>query len=163
MFICGIGLRSIATYTTFLSLDQRISYCQIWVFDHDSVKLQHYIILLKHFVPQIYRSIDGQGTYSTLNNHRINKWLNAVIDWQSGYAFNSLVPGRFENNFQNVFFKLISWIDTLINSCETVLKTTTEPIWREVNIVSGNGLVPSGNKPLPAPILSKIAVAIWRY
>ena len=35
---------------------------------------------------------------------------------------NSLAPGRFENNFQNVFFKLISWIDTLSNPCETVLR-----------------------------------------
>ena len=37
-------------------------------------------------------------------------------------AINSLAPGRFENNFQNVFFKLISWIDTLSNSCKTVLR-----------------------------------------
>ena len=36
--------------------------------------------------------------------------------------FNSLAPGGFENIFQNVFFKLISWIDTLSNSCETVLR-----------------------------------------
>ena len=35
---------------------------------------------------------------------------------------NSLAPGGFENIFQNVFFKLISWIDTLSNSCETVLR-----------------------------------------
>ena len=38
------------------------------------------------------------------------------------HCVNSLAPGRFENNFQNVFFKLISWIDTLSNSCETVLR-----------------------------------------
>ena len=37
-------------------------------------------------------------------------------------VFTSLAPGRFENNFQNVFFKLISWIETLSNSCETVLR-----------------------------------------
>ena len=36
--------------------------------------------------------------------------------------FNSLAPGRFENDFQNIFFKLIPWIDTLSNSCETVLR-----------------------------------------
>ena len=81
-------VRSIATDTIFLSLDQRISYYQIWMFNYDSVKLQHFIILLRHFVSQKYGSIDSQGTYSILNNHRINKWLNAVIDWQSGHAFN---------------------------------------------------------------------------
>ena len=36
---------------------------------------------------------------------------------------NSLAPGGFENIFQNVFFKLISWIDTLGNSCETALRS----------------------------------------
>ena len=39
------------------------------------------------------------------------------------YLFNSLAPGGFENIFQNVFFKLISWIDTLSNSCETALRS----------------------------------------
>ena len=39
------------------------------------------------------------------------------------YMVNSLAPGGFENIFQNVFFKLISWIDTLSNSCETALRS----------------------------------------
>ena len=38
-------------------------------------------------------------------------------------CLNSLAPGGFENIFQNVFFKLISWIDTLSNSCETALRS----------------------------------------
>ena len=36
----------------------------------------------------------------------------------------------------------------------------TEPQRWEVNIGSGNGLVPSGNKPLPEPILTQIYVAM---
>ena len=39
------------------------------------------------------------------------------------FSFNSLAPGGFENIFQNVFFKLISRIDTLSNSCETALRS----------------------------------------
>ena len=35
--------------------------------------------------------------------------------------------------------------------------------WWDVNIGSGNGLVPSGNKPLPDPVLTKTLVAIWRH
>ena len=31
-----------------------------------------------------------------------------------------------------------------------------------VNIGSGNGLVPSGNNPLPEPMLTHIYVAIWQ-
>ena len=34
--------------------------------------------------------------------------------------------------------------------------------WRWVNIGSGNGLVPSGNKPLPEPMLTQINIAIWQ-
>ena len=36
-----------------------------------------------------------------------------------------------------------------------------EHFWWQVNIGSGNGLVPSGNKPLPEPMLTQICVAIW--
>ena len=33
----------------------------------------------------------------------------------------------------------------------------------QVNIGSDNGLVSSGNEPLPEPMLSKITVAVWRH
>ena len=33
--------------------------------------------------------------------------------------------------------------------------------WWSINIGSGNGLVPSGNKPLPEPMLTQISVVIW--
>ena len=39
----------------------------------------------------------------------------------------------------------------------------TGPHWWSVNIGSGNGLVPSHNKPLPEPMLTQISVAIWRH
>ena len=39
----------------------------------------------------------------------------------------------------------------------------TRPYLWEVNIGSGNGLVPSGNKPLPKPMLTQIYVAKWRH
>ena len=32
----------------------------------------------------------------------------------------------------------------------------------DVNIGSGNGLVPSGNKPLPEPMLTQFLVTLWR-
>ena len=35
------------------------------------------------------------------------------------------------------------------------------PYWWKVNIGSGNGLVPSGNKPLPEPVFTKISNAMW--
>ena len=39
----------------------------------------------------------------------------------------------------------------------------TGPYWWKGNIGAGNGLVPSGNKPLPEPVLTKISNAIWRH
>ena len=36
-----------------------------------------------------------------------------------------------------------------------------ESSWREINICSGNDLVPSGNKPLPELVLTTIFDAIW--
>ena len=51
---------------------------------------------------------------------------------------NSLAPGKFEWNFRHVIFK-------------------------QSNIGSGNGLVPSGNKPLPELMLTQNSVAIWRH
>ena len=41
--------------------------------------------------------------------------------------------------------------------------SATEPYWWEVNIGSGNGLLPDGTKPLPEPVLTKISNAIWRH
>ena len=37
-----------------------------------------------------------------------------------------------------------------------------EPYWY-VNNGLGNSLVPSGNKPLPEPMLTQIYVAMWHY
>ena len=45
-------------------------------------------------------------------------------------------------------------------SVEFVLK---ESDWLEVIIDSGNGLVPSGNKPLAEPMLTQIYVPIWHH
>ena len=35
-----------------------------------------------------------------------------------------------------------------------------EPLWWKVNNISGNGFMPSGNKPLPEPMLTQIYVVI---
>ena len=72
---------------------------------------------------------------------------------------NSLTPGRCGCNLKSVMFKLISRIDILSISCEIAPRWMPQDlIWWLVNIGSGNGLVPSGNKPLPEPMLTKIFV-----
>ena len=77
---------------------------------------------------------------------------------------NSLAPGKFEWNFRHVIFKQILVIDGWDFSCEiTLIMKVTGLHWWSVNIGSGNGLVPSGNKPLPEPMLTQISVAISRH
>ena len=64
--------------------------------------------------------------------------------------FNSLAPEKYKNELTNVFVKLNLRIDILSTSCEiSLLLSVTAPHWWFVNIGSGNGLVPSGTKPLP--------------
>ena len=47
--------------------------------------------------------------------------------------------------------------------CFSLSLNGTGPYWPQVNIGSGNGLLPSGNKPLPEPMLTKYYVAICRH
>ena len=71
---------------------------------------------------------------------------------------NSLTPGKFEWKFRYVIFKQILVIDGWGISCEVALIWMSLGLhWWSVNIGSGNGLVPSGNKPLPEPMLTQIS------
>ena len=79
-----------------------------------------------------------------------------MAPWQFGFNLNSLAPGKFEWNFRYVSFKQILVIDGWDISCAIALiSNVTGFHWGSVNIGSGNGLVPSGNKPLPEPILTQ--------
>ena len=79
--------------------------------------------------------------------------LNYLIDpWEILLNFSI---SYFCNNVINLWMGCLIW-----NSPQVVV---TRLYWWLVNIGSGNGLVPSGNKPLPEPMLSKITVAIWRH
>ena len=51
------------------------------------------------------------------------------------------------------------WLRYLLWNCPQT--NVTEPYWWLVNIGSGNGLVQSGNKPLPEPMLTQISLTIW--
>ena len=72
---------------------------------------------------------------------------------------NSLAPGRCGSNFKSTIIKLITEYSSLGTHCEMdgSQVNATEPHHWDVNIVSGNGLVPSGNKPLPEPMFTQIS------
>ena len=76
---------------------------------------------------------------------------------------NSLAPervqfyfyiGTFSASFSEWWLRYLLWNRPQMNS--------TRPYWWLVNIGSGNGVVPSGTKPLPEKNLTEISVGIWR-
>ena len=79
-----------------------------------------------------------------------------------GVGITSLAPGRFEWMFRKVILKanFTSWWLMYFLWNHHLMNVTQPYLW-SVNIGSGNGLVPSGNKPLPEPMLTQIFVAKW--
>ena len=72
-----------------------------------------------------------------------------------------MAPEEFEWNFRCNFPIDFSdwWLRHFLWSCPNMNVTGLH--WWSVNIGSGNGLVLSGNKPLPEPMLTQISVVIW--
>ena len=85
-------------------------------------------------------------------------WL-LVLWWHESTVFNSLAPGTFQwlVIFQASFIDW--WLRCLWWNCPQM--NVTWHYWWWVNIGSGNGLVTSGTKPLPGPVLTYIYVLIW--
>ena len=70
-----------------------------------------------------------------------------------------MAPGS--NNIQNVNFMLLLKIDIMSISWENCSHVIAMEPTDDVNVGSGNGLVPLGSKPLQEPILPQICVANW--
>ena len=73
---------------------------------------------------------------------------------------NSFVPRRSGFNCKTAIFKLV-----LLNQSFWLIPhmNVTRPYWWKFKTGSGDGLVPSGNKPLPGQMLTQIYVAIWGH
>ena len=63
------------------------------------------------------------------------------------HVVNSLAPVKFEWNFRYVIFKWISVLGWGIPLWNCPNMNVTGLHWRSINIGSGNGLMPPGNKP----------------
>ena len=75
---------------------------------------------------------------------------------------NSLAPGWFVRSVKGILFKFMaSYVEQWPGNC--IQENATCPHWWQVDIGSGYGLVPSGSKPLPEPILTMIYVTIWHH
>ena len=98
---------------------------------------------------------DNWNTCSRCSNRIYVRELRRIFNGPLT-KINSLATGKFEWNFRYVIFKWILVIDGWGISGEIVLIWMSLHWW-SVNIVSGNGLVLSGNKPLPEPMLTQIS------
>ena len=67
----------------------------------------------------------------------------------------TFIISTFQANFNGWWLRYFWW-----NSRQAI---ATAPRWWLVNIGSGNGLVPSGIKPLPELMLTQFYVVIWRH
>ena len=74
--------------------------------------------------------------------------LQVVLLW-----FNSLYPEECGYRFKNLIFMIILLIETWGIFREIILGWMSQELIDDVNLGSGNGLVPSGNEPLPEPLL----------
>ena len=98
--------------------------------------------------------------WSLFNEVSLNKI--PIICRTADYFFNLLVPGNFKWNFRYAIFKMDFsdwWLRHLLWNFPNLNVTGLH--WWSVNIGSSNGLVPSGNKPLPEPMLTHISVTTW--
>ena len=78
-------------------------------------------------------------------------------------SINSLAPGRSECDSKNVIFNVVLLIGIFRSSHDNALRRMPhDPIDDKSTFGSGNGLVPSGNKPLTDPMLTQFLVALWR-
>ena len=76
---------------------------------------------------------------------------------------NSLAPGRCGRNLKYLNFNLTSMINILSISYEIALRGMAQDLIDDQPVGSSSGLVPSGNNPLPEPMLTKMHVTIWLH
>ena len=100
----------------------------------------HLIISLHHNDCIYFRSISGMFTATSM-------WLSDTI-WHQTTSLTHWPLGDFNKILENEFFKLILVTGGCDISSEISLRWTSLDL-NDVNIGAGNGLVPSGNKPLP--------------
>ena len=84
--------------------------------------------------------------YSIVCMWRVNLYRLYFNSLARGGVWRQFQISKFQTHFIDEYFKYFLWNCYQVNA-------TTAP-WSLVNIGSGNGLVPSGNKPLPEPMLT---------
>ena len=105
--------------------------------------------------------------YMITNTNMHRTW---TIDYSSAYICDAShshdkvrQPCLYFQNGEDVFSDANVLTKINLYILRYIVNMITYNIGLLVNIGSGNGLVPSGNKPLPEPVLTKISDVIWRH
>ena len=85
-----------------------------------------------------------------------------VMNSKFGHIYQTYIgPWEMWQNLKNIMFKLIIQNISLGTHYDIALMWMPQNLLIKINIGSGNGLVWSGNKPLPEAMLTLISVTIW--
>ena len=101
----------------------------------------------------------GNRTIKTSGTLWTDEYLQVVmtsqnVDLQELQILLKEGGGGIKIHFSDIYLKYYLWNSYQVN---------TTPHWPLVNNGSGNGLVPSSNKPLHEPMFTQISGAIWRH
>ena len=145
-----------------------------WKYHSRVLNHQYGVISIKDKKQRCFENLD-QNLILLSKNSYTSIWIMA---WMSNYIHTKQLTCAL---YSTSLFELICpwemWLLPQISNFQTRIKdnyieyfmwncpqvNATRPDWWQVNIGSGNGLVPSGKKPLPEPMLTQISVAIWRH
>ena len=110
--------------------------------------------------PNRYHFTNNHHADLTACHYHYTHYIQERFGGQQPISFfiNSLAPGRCNNTFRNRIFKIIIQNSSLGACCEIALRWIPQNLSWDVNIASANGLVPSGSKSLPDPLLIQILV-----
>ena len=163
----------------------------LWMIKHPLLKhqfitvtdcpLKYLAIILKAwFSNSSYRIVARTFTEKLLSgeSHRAVAFHDDVIKWKHFPRYWPFVQGSHRSPVNSpqkdqwrgaLMFSLIcAWTNSWANNGDAGdlrrhrAHYDVIVLWK-VNTGEGNGLVPSGNRPLPEPMLNQIYVAIWRH
>ena len=104
--------------------------------------------------PDFTTAYDQWMYWQEVGIHQHQAKISRVNDKKScGQCVNSLATGRCGSDFEILISQLL--LNSSLGTCEVAFRWMPQNFTNEKSIIidSGNGLVPSGNKPLPEPIL----------
>ena len=121
-----------------------------------------FMLINKHFhhvwptnTGKVCRKITLPGEFTRIASWEVREKLKYSLTHSPWQIWIKFYICSFQNDFRDW------WLTHLLWNCTNMNVTGLH--WWSVNIGSGNGLVKSGNKPLPEPILTQIFATIWRH